>query len=211
MATAVVCVVLAGLLMPLYKKSLQKAAAATCVNNLRQLGAGFHAYLGENNMMIPTQVTGSGGSGVAGSFFEKVAPYANWTRPMTASTSAAQNTFMHCPAHTEQPGSFSYRLSAFLVASPSGAVPGSGLANNQLSYLAVKSPSSKVLAWEIHTSCQWPLATHYNVGTGKLPFSPLFSKATFTHGTGSNYLFADGHAETRSDGLQDYKWWQYDK
>lgn len=203
--------VLSVLLFPIGKKMLQKADSTKCLSNMRQIGTGFHAYLAENNMIIPTQRSASAGGAppTGGQFFALIGPYCGWPATLPWGTTAAKNTFMHCPAHTEQPGSFSYRFSSFLVgdtASTTASVP-----NRPLSYIIIRSPQNKVLAWEIHTLCAWPMTSSYNVGTGKTPFTPLFSANTYTHHVSSNYLFVDGHVEARGDSLSNWMYWAYDQ
>jgi prepilin-type N-terminal cleavage/methylation domain-containing protein/prepilin-type processing-associated H-X9-DG protein len=49
-----VIAILAGLAYPAYQRSVGGARAAACLSNLRQLGVGLNAYLGDNNMIMPT-------------------------------------------------------------------------------------------------------------------------------------------------------------
>jgi len=203
--------ILAALLLPQAKRMWQKSLSTKCLANMRQIGFGFHAYLADNNMMIPVQGSNSSGGTppTGGQFFYQIGPYCGWPSSIGAGANAARNTFMHCPAHTEQPGAFSYRFSSFLIGDTNSTT--SSIPNHSLSYMQIVSPDSKVLAWEIHTSCGWPMTSSYSVGTGKKPFTPLFGTNTYTHVTSSNYLFADGHVEARSDSLANWLNWAYDR
>ncbi len=209
-AISIICI-LAALFLPTAKKMMQRAASAKCLSNMRQIGIGFHACLAENNLLIPTQRANSAGGAPpgGGQFFAQIGLYCGWPSSLPAGSNAAKNTFMHCPSHTEQAGSFSYRFSSFLIGDTTSTT--SAIPNHALSYALINAPQSKVLAWEIHTTCGWPLTSSYSVGTGKWPFTPLFSEKTYTHGTSSNYLFADGHVESRSDSLANWIYWAYDR
>ncbi|MFV0338844.1 MAG: type II secretion system protein [Chthoniobacterales bacterium] len=48
-----VLTILAGLILPLSLKSISKAKSASCLQNLRQLGAGLQLYLSEHQMRLP--------------------------------------------------------------------------------------------------------------------------------------------------------------
>lgn len=200
-------------MLPQFKKVQQRAAGANCLSNLRQIGAAVHSYLGESNMMLPVQGGGSSLSNPEESFLGSIAPYVGWDKPLKADANAARNTVMHCPSHTENPAAFSYRISIFLIASPTagGASANTGLGTSALNYLMIKSPSKKVLAWDLHATTQWPLTSRYDSGVGKAPYFPLFDKSCFAHSAGNSYLFADGHAEIRRDAMTSYEWWRFDQ
>lgn len=46
--------ILAAISYPLLARSIAAGKAAACLSNLRQLGAGLNAYLGEHDMLMPT-------------------------------------------------------------------------------------------------------------------------------------------------------------
>jgi prepilin-type processing-associated H-X9-DG protein len=48
-----IIVVLAAILMPVAKGFRERAGAAVCVQNLRQIGVGLHAYIAENSGRFP--------------------------------------------------------------------------------------------------------------------------------------------------------------
>ena len=45
--------ILAGLTFPVYQRVTQNGKAAACISNMRQLGAGLHAYLNDHEMIMP--------------------------------------------------------------------------------------------------------------------------------------------------------------
>jgi prepilin-type N-terminal cleavage/methylation domain len=188
--------ILAAILVPVVGKVRQSAYSTTCLSNLRQVGVAFQMYLADNKYTYPRQVAGvvyPDGT----TWWEKVGPYAGWQR-MQAGANAALNTFMHCPNHTEQPGSFSYRANYYIVERP---------ANTAVRADAIRNPARKVLVYEAHTHCEWPPSGYSYGGQGKAPFIPPYS--THTHGTKSNHLFADGHVASDSESLAHVStWWQ---
>lgn len=46
--------VLAAIAVPIYQRIAESGRATGCVGNLRQLGIGLSAYLGDHNMILPT-------------------------------------------------------------------------------------------------------------------------------------------------------------
>lgn len=48
-----IIIVLAALAIPVLKGIRERAQAAVCTQNLRQIGAGLHAYIGENSGLFP--------------------------------------------------------------------------------------------------------------------------------------------------------------
>jgi len=181
-----VIAVLSILLIPVGMKARDKARAVSCSSNLRQVGAGFHLFIGDNDGRMPTDDSSSSGN-VSASFWSQVAPYVDW-QPGPDRASVALRSIMHCPNHTESPGSFSYRgNSELLKPEESGG----------LKHAQINNPTKKILLYEVHVYCEWPIASISASGTGKAPWIPEF--ANHAHGEFSNFLFADGHVESSGD------------
>lgn len=149
---------------------------------MRQLGAAFLMYANTNELHAPNQPSGVAAPGSGVTYWENLAPYAGENIPPKASDTAAAGSIMHCPAHTEYPGAFSYFANRFII-TPA----------DKIRLDAIERPDKKVLFYEVHTRMQWAIASYYAGGTGKAPFFPPFTH--HAHRSGSNFVFADGHVE----------------
>lgn len=176
------------LIVPVAFKVRDNARAAACANNLKQAGVGFGLYAADNDGRLPTHDIGVDGN-ISSSFWSQVAPYVNWQQGSDRASLAA-HTIMHCPNHTEAPGSFSYRGNSELLRAPE---------TGGLKVAQVNNPSKKILLYEVHVYCEWPIASISASGTGKTPWMPEFAHPA--HGTFSNFLFADGHVEATDENL----------
>lgn len=188
--------VLIGILIPVLSAVKRASNTSTCLNNLRQAGVAFHLYLSDNKGVFPRQASGSVSPSNGATWWENVAPYADW-KTLQAGSNVALNTFMHCPNHTEYPGSFSYFANNYIVKKPEQA---------PVLLVNVVSPARKILLYEVHTNCSWPQVGNAGAGIGKSPFFPAYANPT--HGSASNHLFVDGHVASSSENLsQTIKWW----
>lgn len=181
-AIAIVAI-LAAIIFLTVGKVRQSARRAACLSNLRQIGVAFQLYAADNKSTFPTQEQKDSQPGSNASYWEKVGPYASWTR-MQAGPDVAANTLMHCPNHTEQPGAFSYRANNNMV-QPSTA------AEAPVRLQRVQDAPRKILLYEVHTACWWPWTATSATGFGKSPFTPEYTY--HAHGDVSNHLFVDGH------------------
>lgn len=80
LAVAAILVLLVALLFPFVQSSMQRAASARCINNLRTLGVGAHSYAAENNGRLPRRIQSSDASGVVNQhsgeqWYAQIAPY----------------------------------------------------------------------------------------------------------------------------------------
>ena len=72
----VVIAILAAIALPAYFRVVENGRAASCLSNLRQIGAGLNVYLGEHNMEMPTLLTGRASREEEGPVLDVVlAPY----------------------------------------------------------------------------------------------------------------------------------------
>jgi prepilin-type N-terminal cleavage/methylation domain-containing protein/prepilin-type processing-associated H-X9-DG protein len=183
LAVIVIIGILAAITIPIVGKVRESAKAAQCVSNLRQIGMAFIAYCSDNKDRVPHQPGGTPGPSGDSTYWEVLGPYAGWTKPMRADVTAAAGTVMHCPAHIESPGAFSYRANHMIF------VPE---ASGTLLTSQIDTPPFRVLFFECHTGMAWPPAGHPGSGYGKAPFP---NGNNPSHGNNYNWLFADGHVK----------------
>ena len=195
LTTVAIVVALAAMLFPVLKKGIESSSRAKCVSNLRQLGIAVQLCVSDNDMTYPYQPAGNAAPANMQTAFEWIAPYLKWPEPLKAGINAARNTVMHCPNHTENPGSFSYRANNAIFVPPG---------TTQVKQLQIKSLARTVLFYEVHVDCRWPLAAPYNWGTGKSPYIPSFTY--HAHGNVSNYLFCDGHVSSTGETIPWANW-----
>lgn len=63
LAVAAILVLLVALLFPFVQSSMQRAASARCISNLRTLGVGAHSYAADNNGRLPRRIQTTNESG----------------------------------------------------------------------------------------------------------------------------------------------------
>jgi prepilin-type processing-associated H-X9-DG protein/prepilin-type N-terminal cleavage/methylation domain-containing protein len=102
--------ILAALLLPALQKAKQQARSISCVNNLRQLGLGFHLFANDHDGAVPTSQSFMNPEGLGQYLYE---PYKKWVNeaPGNGYTGAAGIGFawppawplMRCPDVTSDP------------------------------------------------------------------------------------------------------------
>ncbi len=194
--------VLAGMLLPALAKALDYAKTSACQNNLRQIGLGFMQYIddaGGGKLPQHSEPTAGGSWLTYCTWFGAIGPYIEWNRPYTPSSTRAQGTIGHCPNHFELPGSFSYRGNDALI-KRDGSAP--------VALAAVKVPTIKILVYEVHVNCWWPLDAFYSAGTGKTPYILPFIYQP--HPGGHVYLYADSHVGITPQNMGTFDHWKPD-
>jgi prepilin-type processing-associated H-X9-DG protein/prepilin-type N-terminal cleavage/methylation domain-containing protein len=185
--------VLTGLMLPAVQKIRGQAQTTQCANNLRQLGIAFNTYAGENNNAYPYQA----GSGV--SWSANLVPYLTVKDQNAASTSTP--TVYVCPSAANKYSSLHWRHY--------GLNPNIGATQWGQNRLAPPSPSKILLLGEMNQNKD---------GMTPVDSTPSFDRATETAyrishlGKIANYLFVDGHVESRSGDQRNtlpsiWKWW----
>jgi len=176
--------ILASMLLPALGRAKDQAKSAACISNLRQIGIGFAMYMTENGGRYPLDRAASDWSAPQIFWWLPIAPLVGNTFT-TPNGNAAAGTVGHCPTHTENPGSYSYRGNSNLLTVPAVVAD------------SVGQPSAKLLVFECHTYCEIPLvAGCWWAGWLKAPFGAGGGPSINTHQSVSNFLMCDLHVKS---------------
>ena len=175
--------ILASMLLPALRGAKDQANSVACISNLRQIGIGLAMYMTDNGGNYPLDRCAQDWN----------APQIFWWLPIaqsvgdnftTPNANAAKGTVGHCPTHTEQPGSYSYRGNGNLLTVPA------------VSSDTVGQPSSKILVFECHVECWIPTTTPvWWGGWLKEPYG-VSGVSMNTHRNVSNFLMCDLHVRS---------------
>ncbi len=166
--------ILAAMLLPALNRARDKAHAAKCMGNLKQLGQAASMYAGENNDILPPtndKTTGLSDNYRWPNYFKTYIPNCS------DYISAGSSTAMKCPSHVNEPTYISYgineRLAGYIVSATDflQATPIS----------KVTHPSRKL---EFCDTAGLTVGINYNT---TLPYLPM------RHGNKLNICFIDGH------------------
>lgn len=177
---------LAALLSPALKKARDAARRMGCVNNLRQIGVALIAYANDNSGSLPDW-----------RWQEELTPYLsnqkagiNYWLPVgmcpSSPTTMPFGSWAGSPLHAH------YAYKGTYYADPqSFGVWGD---NQCINLSQVADPPSKVIVGERwYPVNAWGVEWGYNILSNTMFY-------TRVHGSGSNFLFVDGHGEWRNLG-----------
>jgi prepilin-type N-terminal cleavage/methylation domain-containing protein len=179
--------VLVALLLPSLKAARDRAKTLTCSSNLKQIGMGFAYYLSENNGKYPQDKVVYNWNPPQIRWWMAIAPLAG--APFYGPNgNGALGTISHCPNHTENPGSYSYRGNSNMITYPT---------NPPVRADQVNQPDRKLLVFETHTYTELPLTGGvWWGGWLKPPFGTSWDLCVNTYRNVSNYLMCDLHVKT---------------
>ena len=190
--------ILAAMLLPALSKAREKARAALCANNLKQIGIGFMLYLQDYDECFPPR--GWNFTGYYRCYAELIAPYIGvkidrsrgdglWD--MYYSRDASPNLFLcpsarklHSPSHTPHYGYNSYGLGTYNYTSAFGRTYPTKLSK-------IKFPSEMLLCMDA-----WSNGVYGSNGVDAALAPVGVYYGHFRHNIFANILFVDGHVES---------------
>jgi prepilin-type processing-associated H-X9-DG protein/prepilin-type N-terminal cleavage/methylation domain-containing protein len=195
LASASIVLILAGLLLPIFKKSQISARSALCTGNLRNLGAAFQLYAVDNNGLLPAMRYRSSSVGAnpnpgQNNWQFEIFPYLDVAGTSMRSVSQkASSQHVFCPEYAREFKTDS--AAQGLKCAGYGMAPiATGAYDNRIASAAVAKPASTILAGDSDDyhldidSQSWKEPKDKNrYGSG----DPV------RHGPTANYLFVDGH------------------
>ena len=198
--------ILAAMLMPALQQARERGRAASCINNMKQLGTVVQSYVdGSNGIMFPYYLKPAAGSNANWQFWmQAIAPYVQqggaqeWVYDRISKANMSDEKwgngtfdyrkwkFMHCPGHTEYVRTAAYQyptsygLNQYLatyVTKPESITNESC----QIFFKYDKQPnmSQVILAGDSRDDYR-----RHNVGLNHA-----------VHSGASNYVFCDGHVQ----------------
>jgi prepilin-type N-terminal cleavage/methylation domain-containing protein/prepilin-type processing-associated H-X9-DG protein len=206
--------ILAALLMPALSRAKQRAAQATCINNLKQLGLGMQMYIDDNRDTFPGMASQHSGFQASDWIWWRTNNSAHPVQrsPIVANLASADVKLFRCPLDTDNsarlaqsddngPYLYSYSLTSYDVVN--GANPGMSSAftsgqNLPFKLANVHHPAGKIMLAEEPGSNAGndnpDRDNHGVINDGRwMPASgdPL----TCRHGGKADVTFADFHVE----------------
>ncbi len=184
--------ILAAILFPVFASARERARAASCASNLRQLGMAVQMYLSDNDDRFPPGIVIVPGpvGPYAVTSMSLLMPYTrNWQVAVCpsdpdGSCDFTQGSIMGIPF--AEPRALSYHGNKFVFRVPfyPPQVPGSGV---PLSMGDLEKPAETPLLWDAVWYWDDRLAPH-RTGWPHDEFDPR-------HNDGGNVTFADGHVK----------------
>ncbi|NDC75474.1 prepilin-type N-terminal cleavage/methylation domain-containing protein [bacterium] len=170
LASIAIIGLLAGLLVPLTGAARNKARAAQCLSNMRQVGAATLLYVNEHRGRLPS-ISHLRSAGVSYSWTETLQPY------------VGPDFIGRCPSRPDHIAKVTYGWNDLLVSSV-----GEGL-----SFGVCRTPSATLMLAEIPEGYT---TEHVHFSGAARGVTPAFFRTNVrvdVHGSASNYLFVDGH------------------
>ncbi len=169
-----VLAVLAALGFSVTGVATQKMHSTKCLNSLRQIGVAMQVYAGENDGRLPDTGHLRAEDGTSHSWIHTLSPY------------LGPGLIGRCPANTISRAAVTYGWNDLLADSSGQGLP----------IRRVRTPASTLVVGEAsdtYTSEHF----HFAGARTRVTYNQFKSAVGVErHGTGANYLFADGHIET---------------
>jgi prepilin-type N-terminal cleavage/methylation domain-containing protein/prepilin-type processing-associated H-X9-DG protein len=205
--------VLASLLLPVLAAAKRRAAQATCINSLKQLGLGMHMYVDDNSGTFPGMASQHSGFQAADWIWWRTNDTAHPVEksPIVIALANASTALFRCPLDTDDsariaqadgvngPYLYSYSLTSYEVVNDSDPGMSSVFTSDQslpFKMSSVRNPAGKImLAEEVASDNSRDNPTGASViNDGRwMPADP--DPLTARHGGRGDVTFADGHVE----------------
>ncbi len=194
--------ILAAMLMPALAKAREKAQAASCVSNLRQMGTAFNMYLVDTKDYMP--YGGANAPTDAAAWYNGIYPYLDnieiFNCPAIDAATVNWAIFSDFGTYTEiegyMPGEYGYNIH---LGVPASAWPGPGACAPKAVTRSTQLRKATPIIADVNTLIF--LYSHPNyeqVALAKGETTAGF--ATRRHGSNANIVFHDGHVESLSGG-----------
>lgn len=187
--------ILAAVALPAWKHVREQSRSAACVTKLKALGAGIHLYAQDNDGEIPRSFHSAGAHREPG-WAASIAPYLGASSANSLATwKPIFNRFFRCPSDTNtDPTVYSYGLNVFFELSPDGD-DYEGSPASWRRFLQIPNPAKTILLAETPSI---PFGDHFMCHQWSSEDAVRQAVNWERHSKKSNFLFADGHAETLS-------------
>jgi len=203
--------ILAAMLLPALNSARRTARKAYCINNLKQLGAVFETYAGDNQDWLPQYYTTANTS----EWYKELCDnhyvpctydHARCAVGVNGGAAAGRKTLFWCPEDKRDPHvgftapqGISYGINS--VISNNSPAAYKWLRRNQVALKAGWSASQNSLLMD-----SWDGVNYTGGGVYSLsPYSGGNQYLDFRHSTTINVLYCDGHVETGSRAVIYYK------
>jgi len=183
--------ILASLLLPALTAAREMAKTSLCSSNLKQIGTAVMGYLVDNNDYFPPSVTGSG------LFFTALEPYTNikWTY----SSDDKPAKIYYCPSDLHRLTFSSYPNYRFYSYGQNYYMR-CDIGGNMLKHTKLRNPANLLYLLDSDHHDGWPTTFSVNSWPFKTTGDPN-DGVSFRHKGGrANVLFADFHADSKTQG-----------
>jgi len=182
--------ILAAMLLPALSQARERARAAVCMNNLKQIGTAFFMYLNDYDDYYPPNATYGNQyhpAAVLDTYMMK--KYSHYNPKSKASWWCPSDRFRKKTGYEE----FSYGVNYYIGYKS----PGNKFYTN---YAGARFPSATIYLYDSHCydyNGGVPVVVSVNNYPFKATATPGLREVDFRHSSHSNCLFLDGHTEAK--------------
>jgi prepilin-type N-terminal cleavage/methylation domain-containing protein/prepilin-type processing-associated H-X9-DG protein len=186
--------ILAAILFPVFAKAREKARAATCTSNMKQMGVAFAAYMQDYDEIYPLMTTGQAGghftvilNGFGGAYFtwmDLLYPYLG-TWKIYKCPSCPLRTAGNSYGNYGQNGAYNYAYNyeidrrAYFTAEPANPKAAAKITNPSIFFLLMHATTYPTPVLSSSYPVDWQADDTF----------------MYSHNGGTNILYADGHVK----------------